>query len=367
VARARRAHQAEAGVGAGREGGLERKSLIGSGDRSDRIRTYNFPQGRVTDHRINLTLYKIDQIMDGDIDELTGALAAEHQAELSRDVRGAPDAHAQGRARGSTVAIGRVDAHVLVAHCWASIAPTSSPTRCACSPRPRDARIDMLVAQRAIGHPVAHLVERREFYGRMFAISPEVLIPRPETEVLVEKALSLLAPATSLLDLGTGSGAIAGHPGLRTRGPCRDRDGLERKGPRRGAHERQGPRRAVEFVAGSWFKPLAGRRFGMIVSNPPYVAARDPHLGQGDLRFEPQHALTDGSPDGLASIRAIVAGAPAHLEPGGVLLVEHGYDQRDAVLALLKEAGFDDMFSSPTSPASRVAAGVAPRGQDPKP
>ncbi len=59
----------------------ERKSLVGSGDRSERIRTYNFPQGRVTDHRINLTLYKIDQIMDGDLEEVTGALRAEHQAE----------------------------------------------------------------------------------------------------------------------------------------------------------------------------------------------------------------------------------------------------------------------------------------------
>jgi peptide chain release factor 1 len=59
-----------------------RKSLIGSGDRSERIRTYNFPQGRVTDHRINLTLYKIEQIMDGALDELINALLAEHQAEL---------------------------------------------------------------------------------------------------------------------------------------------------------------------------------------------------------------------------------------------------------------------------------------------
>jgi peptide chain release factor 1 len=58
-----------------------RKSLIGSGDRSERIRTYNFPQGRITDHRINLTLYKIEQIMDGDLDELVGALMSEHQAE----------------------------------------------------------------------------------------------------------------------------------------------------------------------------------------------------------------------------------------------------------------------------------------------
>jgi release factor glutamine methyltransferase len=102
----------------------------------------------------------------------------------------------------------------------------------------------------------------------------------------------------------------------------------------------------IELAQGSWYEPVAGRRFAMIVSNPPYVAARDPHLGQGDLRFEPRQALTDGSPDGLASIRAIVAGAPAHLEPGGWLLVEHGYDQRDAVAALLKDAGFDDTFST---------------------
>ncbi|MFA5242984.1 MAG: peptide chain release factor 1 [Sulfuricella sp.] len=65
-----------------------RKSLIGSGDRSERIRTYNFPQGRITDHRINLTLYKIDQIMDGDMDELTGALMAEHQAEMLASLAG---------------------------------------------------------------------------------------------------------------------------------------------------------------------------------------------------------------------------------------------------------------------------------------
>src|SRR6185503_10748099 len=110
-------------------------------------------------------------------------------------------------------------------------------------------------------------------------------------------------------------------------------------------------------------EPLAGRRFDMIVSNPPYVAAHDPHLAQGDLRFEPAQALTDGSPDGLASIRAIVAGAAARLEPAGWLLVEHGYDQGDAVAALLKAAGFDVTFSVPDlAGIPRVAAGVAPSG-----
>jgi len=101
----------------------------------------------------------------------------------------------------------------------------------------------------------------------------------------------------------------------------------------------------VEFVEGSWYEPLAGRRFDMIVSNPPYVAAHDPHLAQGDLRFEPRHALTDGSGDGLDSIRHIVEGARAHLNPGGGILIEHGYDQAGAVAGLLAKAGFVDLAS----------------------
>ena len=66
-----------------------RKSLVGSGDRSERIRTYNFPQGRMTDHRINLTLYKLDFIMDGDIGDMVDALISEHQAELMSAMEGA--------------------------------------------------------------------------------------------------------------------------------------------------------------------------------------------------------------------------------------------------------------------------------------
>jgi len=245
----------------------------------------------------------------------------------------------------ATAAIGRVDAHVLVAHLLGVNRSYLIANPMRVLTETEDARIDMLVAQRAIGRPVAHLLEQREFYGRMFAISPDVLIPRPETEVLVEKALSLLAAQTSVLDLGTGCGAIAitlacEHPDIAVTATDSSEPALDVA--RRNAQALGG---AVEWRAGSWFEPIAGRRFAMIVSNPPYVAGSDPHLGQGDLRFEPQPALTDGSADGLASIRAIVAGAPAHLEPGGWLVVEHGYDQRDAVAGLLKEAGFDDMFS----------------------
>jgi len=262
----------------------------------------------------------------------------------------------------ATAAIGRVDAHVLVAHLLGVDRSYLIANPMRVLTETEDARIDMLVAQRAIGHPVAHLLEQREFYGRMFAINPDVLIPRPETEVLVEKALTLLAPRSSLLDLGTGSGAIAvtlacERPDLAVTATDSSEAALDTA--------RQNARAlgaAVEFLAGSWFEPVGDRRFGMIVSNPPYVAARDPHLGRGDLRFEPKHALTDGSEDGLASIRAIVSVAAAHLGPGGWLLVEHGYDQSDAVAVLLKRAGFDDIFSIPDlAGIPRVAAGTSRR------
>jgi release factor glutamine methyltransferase len=255
----------------------------------------------------------------------------------------------------ATATIGRVDAQVLVAHLLGVERSYLIANPMRVLTETEDARIDMLVAQRAIGHPVAHLVAQREFYGRMFAISADVLIPRPETETLVEEALKRLPPLlnrpnklgtpAAVLDLGTGSGAVAitlacERPDLAVTATDASERALDMA--RLNAHALGAE---VEFVAGSWFKPLTGRRFGMIISNPPYVAARDPHLAEGDLRFEPRQALTDGSADGLASIRAIVSGAPAHLEPGGWLLVEHGYDQRDAVAGLLEEAGFDDTFS----------------------
>jgi peptide chain release factor 1 len=66
----------------------DRKAQVGSGDRSERIRTYNFPQGRVTDHRINLTLYRLDQVMQGDLDEIVDALTADHQAALMAEMAG---------------------------------------------------------------------------------------------------------------------------------------------------------------------------------------------------------------------------------------------------------------------------------------
>lgn len=208
-----------------------------------------------------------------------------------------------------------------------------------------------LVERRAAGEPLAYLVGSAEFRGREFKVSPAVLIPRPETEVLIDLARQRLAgvDAPRIADLGTGSGIVAVSlalevPGATVTAVDISPDALE---VARGNAAALGAR--VDFRLGSWFAPLAGERFDLIVSNPPYVADGDPHLAQNGLPYEPQVALTDGvaGGDGLACIRAIVAGAPAHLAAGGWLLFEHGYDQGDASRNLLASNGFKAAFTQP--------------------
>ena len=218
------------------------------------------------------------------------------------------------------------------------------------------ARVDAyreLEARRVEGEPIAQLVGAREFYGLDFDVTPDVLIPRPETELLVETALSALEGIARprVLDLGTGSGAIAvalasARPDARVWAVDRSTAALEVAARNAGklldARRPGGP---LAFVAGSWYDTLdPALRFDAIVSNPPYIASGDPHLEQGDLRFEPRGALTDEA-DGLSALRVIIEGAPARLTPGGTLWMEHGYDQAAAVRALLETAGFADVHS----------------------
>jgi release factor glutamine methyltransferase len=208
------------------------------------------------------------------------------------------------------------------------------------------ARLDDLVARRLRGEPIAYIVGRREFFGLDFEVGPAVLIPRPDTELIVELALERLpANAPRLLDMGTGSGAIA--VAVAYTRPDADVTALDVSpdalAVARSNAAANGAR--VRFVESSWFDALAaGETFDVIASNPPYIAAGDAHLAQGDLRFEPVGALTDHA-DGLSALRTIVAGSPRHLVPGGWLLLEHGYDQAAAVRALLLDAGFADVQS----------------------
>ena len=197
------------------------------------------------------------------------------------------------------------------------------------------------LAQRADGKPVAHILGRREFYGRPFRVSPATLIPRPDTELLVELALHQLQgiERPRILDLGTGSGAIAISLALECPGAEVDAVDFSPAALEVAQNNAMALGARVRFHAGSWFAPLTGQRFNCIVSNPPYIAEADPHLAQGDLRFEPLSALASGR-DGLADIDQIIAHADAYLEKDGWLLLEHGYDQAEAVRELLEDAGF---------------------------
>ena len=218
-----------------------------------------------------------------------------------------------------------------------------------------------LAGRRLRGEPVAYILGEREFYGLEFRVLPAVLIPRPDTELLVELALERIPEhaAQRVLDLGTGSGAIAvalakERPQARLTAVDVDYAAL---GIARANASRHGV--SVRFFCGDWFGALAGERFDLIVSNPPYVAAGDPHLAEGDVRFEPQRALGGGA-DGLDCIRASVAKAGAHLRPDAWLLFEHGYDQADACRALLQAHGYGEVQSWPDlAGIPRVSGGRA--------
>ena len=210
-------------------------------------------------------------------------------------------------------------------------------------------RFEALLERREAGEPLAYLVGNAFFYGLEFSVSADVLIPRDDTEVLVdqalEKAVKYLQP--KIVDLGTGSGIVAIMLAKRCPGAAVTATDLSPAalGIAQQNAARHGAR--VRFREGDWYAPLGEDRFDLIVSNPPYVVDGDPHLAQNGLPFEPQTALTDGveGGDGLACIRAIVDGAPAHLSSGGWLLMEHGYDQAVEVRELLGVAGFSGVAS----------------------
>lgn len=201
------------------------------------------------------------------------------------------------------------------------------------------AQISALFNRRIAGEPIAYITGEREFFGLMLHMTPDVLIPRPETELLVEIALERLPPNGRILDMGTGSGAIAiaiAHSRPDAIVTALDVSNASLAIAR---HNAERHKAKVRFIQSDWFSALADKQFDLIVSNPPYIEKHDPHLTQGDLRFEPIDALTDHD-DGLAAIRRITRGASAHLVNGGWLLIEHGYNQASTVRKLLKDQGF---------------------------
>ncbi|SFC55628.1 peptide chain release factor N(5)-glutamine methyltransferase [Collimonas sp. OK412] len=214
-------------------------------------------------------------------------------------------------------------------------------------------QLSALFQRRLLGEPIAYIVGQREFYGLQLEVTPDVLIPRPETELLVDLALQHLPAAgvrqaLSVLDLGTGSGAIAvaiahSRPDLQL--TALDVSAAALAVASRNAARHLAPGQApMQLLQSNWYGALDRQRFDVIVANPPYIVAGDSHLAQGDLRFEPQDALTDHA-DGLSALRSIVDGAAGHLKDGGWLLMEHGYDQAPAVRGLLLAQQFDAVQS----------------------
>ena len=192
--------------------------------------------------------------------------------------------------------------------------------------------------RRRSGEPVAYILGQQGFWKLDLEVAPHTLIPRPDTELLVEAALELL-PATParVLDLGTGSGAIA--LALASERPAWNVTAVDRVLEAVALAERNRQRLHLgnaTVLSSHWFSALEGQRFQLIISNP--------HLVEGDVRFEPASALVAGI-DGLDDLRLIVAQAPDHLDAGGWLMLEHGYDQAEAVRDLLLTRGFEEVHS----------------------
>lgn len=255
-----------------------------------------------------------------------------------------------------------LDAEILVAHVAGTgrAALTADPDR---PLRPEELlALESLARRRLAGEPVAYLTGRREFWSLELEVTPEVLVPRPETELVVERVLAALGDGRrpAVLDLGTGSGAIA--LSVAHERPDAAVTATDVSAAALAVAKRNAARLGLQnlcFIEGSWFDPLADSRFGVIASNPPYVAAGDPALAA--LAHEPRAALVAGT-DGLAAIEAIVSAAPGHLEPGGWLVVEHGAAQGAAVRAFFSAAGLAAVTTRPDLAGhERVTEGTLPR------
>ena len=255
----------------------------------------------------------------------------------------------------------RLDAEVLLAHAldksrshlhaWPDRVPAPD----------QQTRFAALLKRRISGEPVAYLTGQREFWSLALMVTRDTLIPRPETETLVAQALSVFARDSriDIADLGTGSGAIAlAIASERPRARILATDHSESALAIARANARQLGIGNVEFVTGDWCDALGERQFDLLLSNPPYIAAQDRHLAEGDVRFEPRIALAAGS-DGMSALSTIASCARQHLRTGGWLMLEHGYDQQTAVMRLLQSLGYRDVADYPDDAGlSRVVCGT---------
>ena len=305
----------------------------------------------MSDHRINLTVYRLDEVMEGDLNQLIEPINHEYQADQLAAIRAKlimqsietvlTDAYK--RLVESQSPSPRIDASVLLSHVLEK--PSSYlltwPEKCLTVEQWHD--FQGLLERRLHGEPIAYIVGHRDFWDLKLNVSPETLIPRCDTELLVETALSLLnEDAQSVLDLGTGTGAIAlslakSQPNLQVLGVDFNLNvALAQK------NQVLNEIKNAAFLQSHWFDAIPAQKFSMIVSNPPYIDHDDPHLEQGDVRFEPKSALV-ALDEGLADIRLIVHQAQDYLAPKGYVLIEHGYLQGKSVREIFTQGGFVDV------------------------
>jgi release factor glutamine methyltransferase len=194
------------------------------------------------------------------------------------------------------------------------------------------------------GEPLAYITGTREFWSLPLVVSPDVLIPRPDTELLVERCLALFNGAPHrIADLGTGSGAIAlalarERPGWHIVATDVSAAALEVAAVNRKRLQLD----HVELRAGRWCSALPATPFDAILSNPPYIADCDAALAL--LGHEPREALVAGN-EGFADLLEIAGSAPGHLKPGGALLLEHGATQAARLRETLVAMGYDRVAS----------------------
>jgi len=198
-------------------------------------------------------------------------------------------------------------------------------------------------ARRLTGEPVAYILGEKEFWSLTLQVNASTLIPRPETELLVELALELPCTKQTLLDLGTGTGAIA--LALASELPASKVIAVDSSHDAVCLAKGNAARlniTNIEVRQSDWFSALQPQFFDLILSNPPYINEADEHLSVGDVMFEPGSALV-AAENGLSDIRHIISQAQQYLAAGAYLLIEHGWRQADAVQALFLQYGYCDI------------------------
>lgn len=255
------------------------------------------------------------------------------------------DARAALVRAGLTPENARIDAEVLARHAlgWDRARLVADGR----DPMPADVgvRFAALIERRATHEPVAFITGQREFWGLDFAVSPDVLIPRPETELIVEAVCERRrnrAGVRTIVDVGTGSGCLAialarEFPDARV--VATDISAAALAVAARNA-ARHGVDRRVTFVRGDLLEPVQGP-VDVIVSNPPYVPA-GVELSPDIVRFEPSVALYSGH-DGLTLVKRLVGCAASRLAPDGLFVTEFGFGQDDEVVAFARAAGWRDV------------------------